>query len=175
MFQVRSVQTVLDLRLIFSSFLDVQKRRSWYYLSNVAPLWAGCSAPNMTLEQTAEAVIAYLNRNKVLDFPGGVPVSLEVTGEQWDFPNAWAPTNHLLFEALIGIDHPEARKVALSVAEKTIRAGFDGYSKYGAMFEKVRALAALDHRQKIGLFFKKCQTLDKANILTDRALLGKTY
>lgn len=27
----------------------------------------------------------------VLDFPGGLPTSLNYSGEQWDFPNAWPP------------------------------------------------------------------------------------
>jgi len=27
----------------------------------------------------------------VLDYPGGIPTSLLDSGEQWDFPNAWAP------------------------------------------------------------------------------------
>lgn len=34
----------------------------------------------------------YLKSIGVLAFPGGMPSSMVASGQQWDFPNAWAPT-----------------------------------------------------------------------------------
>ena len=45
--------------------------------------------------------------------PGGVAASLQHTGLQWDFPNAWPPLQHALVEALEDAGAPgPARKIA---------------------------------------------------------------
>uniref|UniRef100_A0A915DSB1 Trehalase n=1 Tax=Ditylenchus dipsaci TaxID=166011 RepID=A0A915DSB1_9BILA len=36
----------------------------------------------------------------VLAFPGGLPSSLITSGQQWDFPNAWAPTTWVIINGL---------------------------------------------------------------------------
>ncbi|XP_063587711.1 trehalase-like [Penaeus indicus] len=70
----------------------------------------------------------------------GVPTSLVESGEQWDFPNAWAPLQHLVIMGLYNARsiHHEAENLSLSLAEKWIRTNWEGYqqSKPNAMFEK---------------------------------------
>lgn len=42
------------------------------------------------------------------DYPNGVPQSeVQGTGEQWDFPNGWSPSNHMLIEGLRKSESPE--------------------------------------------------------------------
>lgn len=36
----------------------------------------------------------------VLDFKHGIPQSLDETDEQWDFPNAWPPSVHMIIMGL---------------------------------------------------------------------------
>lgn len=33
-----------------------------------------------------------------LQFPNGVPTSLKESGQQWDYPNAWPPLQHMLID-----------------------------------------------------------------------------
>lgn len=71
----------------------------------------------------------------------GLPTSLENSGQQWDFPNAWAPLQHI---AIMGLHsarfiHYAAEDTAFSLAEKWIRTNWKGYQQTSphAMFEKV--------------------------------------
>lgn len=36
-------------------------------------------------------IYIFLQSTGALDYPGGIPVSLNSSGQQWDFPNAWPP------------------------------------------------------------------------------------
>lgn len=36
-----------------------------------------------------------------LQFPNGVPTSLRESGQQWDYPNAWPPLQHMLIEGML--------------------------------------------------------------------------
>lgn len=41
------------------------------------------------------------------DYPGGVPTSLiRDTNQQWDFPNGWSPTNHMIIEGMRKSSNP---------------------------------------------------------------------
>lgn len=37
-------------------------------------------------------------RSGALQYPGGIPTSLKESGQQWDYPNAWPPLQHMLIE-----------------------------------------------------------------------------
>ena len=49
---------------------------------------------------------------------GGVPTSLDESGQQWDFPNAWPPLQHILVAGLLKTENAEARKMALTIARR---------------------------------------------------------
>ena len=51
----------------------------------------------------AEASVAYLKRTGAIYCKGGVPTSLVQSGQQWDFPNAWPPLQHVLVEGLLKV------------------------------------------------------------------------
>lgn len=60
----------------------------------------------------ARKVLAYIDSTGIDAFPGGVPTTLMQTGEQWDYPNAWAPLQQWLSEGLRTLDDKEATDLA---------------------------------------------------------------
>ena len=52
---------------------------------------------------------------------GGVPTSLDESGQQWDFPNAWPPLQHILVAGLLKTENAEARKMALTIARRWVK------------------------------------------------------
>jgi alpha,alpha-trehalase len=81
-------------------------------------------------------VAAYLEESGALGYPGGLPTSLLSTGQQWDFPNAWAPTTYVLVEGLRNYGQVQ---LAREIAEKWIRKNHTLWlNNGGRMFEKVK-------------------------------------
>ncbi|XP_004688881.1 PREDICTED: trehalase [Condylura cristata] len=76
----------------FDYDLDSGKKNTAFYPTNLTPLWAGCfsdpGAPDKALK--------YLEDKQILNYKRGVPSSLKNSGQQWDFPNAWAPLQDLV-------------------------------------------------------------------------------
>ena len=57
------------------------KSRDYFVVSNLSPLWMRCYDP--TKRQTiADRVVEYIAKNKLDDYPGGVPTTLSNTGEK---------------------------------------------------------------------------------------------
>ena len=67
--------------LFFDYNFMTKKMSTYKYASTFYPLWAGLATP-----EQAKAVAANL---KVFERPGGVPMSTEDTGAQWDLPYGW--------------------------------------------------------------------------------------
>lgn len=80
--------------------------------------------------------IIYVNLMKY-SLIGGVPTSLEETGEQWDFPNGWAPLECIIVEGLLKLKTQAAFKKAFEIANKWIQSNYIGYKTFKKMFEKV--------------------------------------
>ncbi|XP_058489698.1 trehalase [Solea solea] len=103
-----------------------------FYQSNLAPLWAQCySRPEM-----GEKAVQYLKMSGALQFPNGVPTSLRESGQQWDYPNAWPPLQHVLISGLSKLPSEDARQLAFDLAQRWIKTNWLAYTKYDAMFEK---------------------------------------
>lgn len=109
--------------------------RKLFYASNIVPLWAGTHSDNADISK----VIAYMKKMGVLKERGGVPTSPIQSGEQWDYPNGWAPLQHLIVDGLAKTDHQEAHEVAYELADKWIRTNYKAFlqSTPNHMFEKV--------------------------------------
>ncbi|CAL9684359.1 unnamed protein product [Knipowitschia caucasica] len=103
-----------------------------FYPSNLAPLWAQCYSN----EERAQRAVQYLKGSGALHFPNGVPTSLKESGQQWDYPNAWPPLQHMLIEGLSKLPSEDAKQIAQDLAQKWIRTNWMAYTKYEAMFEK---------------------------------------
>uniref|UniRef100_A0A183VGB4 Trehalase n=1 Tax=Toxocara canis TaxID=6265 RepID=A0A183VGB4_TOXCA len=79
-------------------------------------------------------VVSYLCSTGVLSYPGGLPSSLIASGQQWDFPNAWAPTTWVVIQGLRATGQQELAK---RIAGKWVRKNYDMWiSSGGRMFEK---------------------------------------
>uniref|UniRef100_A0A8C8GPK1 Trehalase n=1 Tax=Oncorhynchus tshawytscha TaxID=74940 RepID=A0A8C8GPK1_ONCTS len=104
-----------------------------FYPTNLAPVWADCySQPSM-----GQKALHYLQTSGGLAFPNGVPTSLVDSGQQWDYPNAWPPLQHILIQGLSSLPSQEARELGFDLAQRWIRTNWLAYIKYEAMFEKV--------------------------------------
>ncbi|XP_041850795.1 trehalase [Melanotaenia boesemani] len=103
-----------------------------FFPSNLAPVWAQCySQPEM-----GEKAVKYLKGSGALQFPNGVPTSLRESGQQWDYPNAWPPLQHMLIEGLSNLPSEDAKELAFELAQRWIKTIWLAYIKYESMFEK---------------------------------------
>lgn len=117
----------------------LERPRAMFYPSNVAPLWAGCTS-KLQAPKLGKRVLSYLRTNGIFAYDGGIPTSLENTGEQWDYPNAWAPLQALITQGLDYSRNQEAEAAAESLAKTWLKANIRGYIDSQQMFEKYDAL-----------------------------------
>ena len=107
-----------------------------FYSSSLVPLLWGCTPTNLTRHKT---VLSMMNANGLLNYPGGIPASLNrESGQQWDFPNAWAPLQWFPVEAWHNSSVDELQQAASSIALTWLNTTYSGWVNYnGSMFEKV--------------------------------------
>jgi alpha,alpha-trehalase len=111
-----------DERGMFFDYDFVKSQRSTYvYITTLFPLWAGLA----TAEQAGK-VVANLPK---LEQPGGLVMSTQETGVQWDYPWGWAPTQLPAIEGLrrYGFNEDANRlsyKFLSTVADNFRREGF---------------------------------------------------
>ncbi|XP_054581119.1 trehalase [Eptesicus fuscus] len=116
----------------FDYDLEHGKKNHEFYPSNLAPLWAGCfSDPAL-----ADQALKYLEDSQILTYQHGIPTSLRKTGQQWDFPNAWAPLQDLVIRGLARSPSPKTQEVAFQLAQNWIQTNFHVFSQKSAMYEK---------------------------------------
>lgn len=82
--------------------------------------------------------VLYVPCMKVDIFEGGIPATFEHSGEQWDYPNAWPPLQHMVVEGLAGTRHAAANRLAGEIAAKWVRSNYEVWRHKTAMLEKVR-------------------------------------
>lgn len=116
----------------FDYNLHTNSSNTAFYLSNLSPLWARC----FTQQDMQLKAFKYLKESGALSYPHGVPTSLVASGEQWDYPNAWAPLQQMLIRGLSEIPSDEAKQVAFELAQKWIKSNWETYNTHNAMFEK---------------------------------------
>jgi alpha,alpha-trehalase len=122
------------------NFVDRKVNRN-FYVSNFVPLWAQ-SYDNSFTPEVLEKIVKRLS--VLFVWPGGIPTSLRYTGQQWDFPNAWAPLQYFLLEALDRLNVTNSSQLALQLAQKWVTTNFCAWNetlaRYGGlMFEKYDA------------------------------------
>lgn len=118
-------------------------KRDYFYPSNIAPLWTGCY-PASERENMIRLVLKYLQTMKVM-YPGGIPTTKEHTGEQWDFPNAWPPLQHMMVIGLYNTDNEAAHRLAFEIAELWIRSNYKAFNQTERMYEKYDATVPGGH------------------------------
>jgi len=114
---------------------------SRYYPSNLLPFWAGAFG-GLSSDQIA---VMIRNLSDAFSFPGGVPTSLLPTGQQWDFPNGWAPIQYFVITGLntvagtVGLEsglRAQCAAIALQIASRWLTSNYCGWNETGMMFEK---------------------------------------
>ncbi|KAF4530533.1 hypothetical protein B566_EDAN016032 [Ephemera danica] len=116
-----------------------ERKRDYFHPSNIAPLWTGCYPTNN--EQIVNSVMKYLQNTQIMNNYGGIPTTLQHSGEQWDYPNAWPPLQHIMIMGLDSTGDAYAQDLAYEMAERWVRANYIGYENEDphAMFEKYDA------------------------------------
>lgn len=144
-YQKISDQMLLSITEVFwqehpGTWLDYDlvnnKRRNYFSCSNLIPLWTRSYQADRKAD-IARFTLEYLNASGILNFSGGIPTTMEQTGEQWDFPNAWPPFQHMVIMGLEYTGEKEAQEVAYNIASKWIQSNYMGWTMSGTMFEKV--------------------------------------
>src|ERR1700722_11831803 len=78
--------------LFFDYNFQTSQISNYRYASTFYPLWAGLATP-----EQAKAVAGNL---KIFERPGGLPMSTEETGAQWDLPYGWGSIEILAIDGL---------------------------------------------------------------------------
>lgn len=110
-------------------------KRDYFYPSNLTPLWTG-SYPKEDKDKIVRLILKYLQTMNVM-YPGGIPTTKEHTGEQWDYPNAWPPLQHIMIIGLNNTGDESAQRLAFEISEKWVRSNYKAYNDTIAMYEKV--------------------------------------
>ncbi|XP_077288553.1 trehalase-like isoform X2 [Arctopsyche grandis] len=117
------------------------RRRDYFYPTNIAPLWTG-SYDHGKKEYYVNRIMKYLENTKIDNYAGGLPTSVEHSGEQWDYPNAWPPLQHMVISGLRSVGVPSATRLASEWAARWIRSNYMAWKETHAMFEKYDATIA---------------------------------
>lgn len=95
-------------------------------LAGVAPLFFGIATDDQAVQ------IASLLKNKFLK-AGGLITTLEITGQQWDAPNGWAPLHWM---TVIGLENYNQHELASEIAKRWIKLNTDVFKRTGKLMEK---------------------------------------
>jgi len=116
-------------------------KRDYFYPTNIAPLWTGCYKDK---ETQVGKIMKYLDKtNIMLKNLGGIPTTLEHSGEQWDYPNAWPPLQYIMIMGLDNTNDTWAKQLAFDMTEIWVRSNYKAFNETGVMFEKVSVIIIL--------------------------------
>jgi alpha,alpha-trehalase len=135
-----------DQQGLFFDFNFQTKRISKYqYASTFYPLWAGLATP-----EQAKAVAGNL---KVFERPGGIPMSTEETGAQWDLPYGWGNIEMVAIAALRRYGfHADADRVSyefLSTVAENFRRDGNIREKYNVVSRSSEAHVELGYEMNV--------------------------
>ncbi|XP_035699852.1 trehalase-like [Branchiostoma floridae] len=120
----------------FDYDLQAEGRRDRFYVSNIWPLWAKCYGNGMGDANVEARVLSYLKQyTDVLNYTGGVPASLQESGQAWDYPYGTAPNHFVLIEALSVSQLTEAKNAALNLTRKWLESNYRDWVHTGAMWD----------------------------------------
>ncbi|CAA6656334.1 unnamed protein product [Spirodela intermedia] len=110
---------------------DARNQNRNIFASNFVPLWIMCNSDHSMVEKATKSF-----KTSGLLQPFGIATSLTNSGQQWDFPNGWAPLQHLIVEGLARSGLKEAQDLAEDIATRWIRTNIVSYRESGVMHEK---------------------------------------
>ena len=115
---------------LYADYDFVHRRTRHYpFLTTFYPLWAGIASPAQ-----AAGVVRNL---PMFERPGGLQTSINVSGDQWDAPFAWAPLEWI---AVQGLRRYGYRAEADRVAREFLSVVAEQYRRRGVIVEKYDAV-----------------------------------
>ena len=131
--------------MFFDYNFATHQRSTYDYLTTFYPLWAGLA----TREQ-ARAVDANL---KLFEQPGGLTMSRNDSGVQWDYPYEWAPTILIAVEGLRRYGfNDDANRISykfLSTVAENFRRDGTIREKYNAVTRSSEANVTAGYQQNV--------------------------
>jgi len=134
-----------NLKVAIRSVLYDEEDKIWYdynhvtetknrnfYPSNLSPLYTMSHHDDLDLN----ASVAKWSRLEAFNYSGGVPASLERSGEQWDFPNVWPPLVEMVVTALENSGTAGGLGLARLTAQSFVTNVHSGWLSSGAVYEK---------------------------------------
>jgi alpha,alpha-trehalase len=167
--------------MFFDYDLETGEQSTYKYATTFYPLWVGLATPRQ-----AKAVMQHL---KDFEQPGGLTMSLDRTGVQWDKPYGWAPVEMIAVEGMrrYGYERDADRvsKEFLSMVvenfrrEGTIREKYDVLTRTTAANETTAGYTsnAMGFGWTNGVFLILLQSLsapDQAAVLQDPTVPGRS-
>jgi alpha,alpha-trehalase len=122
--------------LYFDYDFEKQLQSSYEYVTTFLPLWAGIATP-----EQAQAIMKNL---AVFEKPGGLVMSPQESGGQWDYPYAWAP-NQLLADE--GIRRYGFKEEADRVSYEFLSTVAENFRHDGTIREKYNAVTRSSETQ----------------------------
>ncbi|XP_076237500.1 trehalase isoform X2 [Calliopsis andreniformis] len=119
-------------------------KRDYFYPTNVLPLWTDCYDISKR-EEYVSKVLKYLEKNQIMLNLGGIPTTLEHSGEQWDYPNAWPPLQYFVIMSLNNTEDPWAQRLAYEISQRWVRSNYKAFNETHSMFEKYDATVSGGH------------------------------
>jgi alpha,alpha-trehalase len=111
--------------MYFDYELETGSRSTYVYATTFYPLWVGLA--------TARQAKAAVRKLAVFDQPGGIAMSSQETGVQWDKPYGWAPVEMIAMEGMRRYGfNPEADRVSM----KFLMTVLENYRREGTIREK---------------------------------------
>jgi alpha,alpha-trehalase len=129
----------------FDYDFETERQSSYRYATTFYPLWAGLA--------TAEQARAVVKNLTVFEKPGGLAMSPEETGAQWDLPYGWGNIEMLAVDGLrrygYGADADRISYEFLSVVAENFHR--DGYivEKYNVVTRSSNAHAELGYKMNV--------------------------
>jgi alpha,alpha-trehalase len=122
--------------LFFDYDLMTEKKSDYRYLTTYYPMWAGLATP-----EQAKALVRNL---PVFEQPGGLAMSADRSGAQWDYPYGWAPVQLLAIEGLRRYGYKaDADRVSL----KFLSTVLENFRHDGTIREKYNVVARSSESQ----------------------------
>ena len=131
--------------MYFDYNFATKTRSSYEYLTTFYPLWAGLATP-----EQARAVDANL---KLFEQPGGLAMSRNESGVQWDYPYEWAPTVLIAVEGLRRYGfNDDANRISyefLSTVAENFRRDGTIREKYNAVTRSSEAAVSAGYKENV--------------------------
>ena len=131
--------------LFFDFNFQTRRMSNYRYASTFYPLWAGLATP-----EQAKAVVGNL---KAFDRPGGIPMSTEESGAQWDLPYGWGNIEMVVIDGLRRYGfNPDADRVSyqfLSTVAENFRHDGTIKEKYNVVTRSSEAHVELGYEMNV--------------------------